>query len=125
MELIIVAVVSLLSGLTASLGLGGGFVLVIYLTAFAGLPQMEGQGINLLFFIPIAILSLILHHKHQLLDKKPLFPAILGGLVGVGIGFGVGKLLGGEWLSKLFALFILVIGLKELFHRKKSAPRTE
>lgn len=119
MQYLIVGAVSLLSGLTASLGLGGGFVLVIYLTAVANMPQTQAQGINLLFFIPIAALSLILHAKNKLLDKKPLLPAILGGVPGVGLGFGVGCLIGAEWLSKLFAVFILVIGLKELFHRKK------
>lgn len=119
MEYAIIAAVSLLSGLTASLGLGGGFVLVIYLTAVAGVAQMEAQGINLVFFIPIAVLSLILHGKNKLLDKKPLLPAVLGGVVGVGLGFGLGSLIGAEWLSKLFALFILIVGLKELFHKKK------
>jgi len=119
MEMLIIALVSLLSGLTASLGLGGGFVLVIYLTAIADFPQMEAQGINLLFFIPIAILSLLIHHKNHMLEKEPLFPALIGGAVGVGIGFGIGALLGGEWLSKLFACFILIVGLKELFHKRK------
>ncbi len=119
MEYAIIAAVSLLSGLTASLGLGGGFVLVIYLTAVAGVAQMEAQGINLVFFIPIAVLSLILHGKNKLLDKKPLLPAVLGGVVGVGLGFAIGSLIGAEWLSRLFALFILIVGLKELFHKKK------
>ena len=32
MQYLLIGIVSLLSGLTASLGLGGGFILVIYLT---------------------------------------------------------------------------------------------
>lgn len=118
MQYLIIGIVSLLSGLTASLGLGGGFILVIYLTAFAGLPQIQAQGINLVFFLPIAVLSLILHRKNKLLDKEPLLPAILGGILGVAAGFGLGALIGSEWLSKLFAAFILLVGLKELFHRQ-------
>lgn len=119
MQYFVIGIVSLLSGLTASLGLGGGFILVIYLTAFANMSQIQAQGINLIFFMPIAALSLILHGKNKLLDKQPLLPAILGGIVGVGIGFLAGNWLGSEWLSKLFAAFIFVVGLKELFHRKK------
>ena len=105
MQYLIIGAVSLLSGLTASLGLGGGFVLVIYLTAIANMQQMEAQGINLVFFIPIAILSLVLHAKNKLLDKRPLLPSILGGILGVGIGFGLSCLIGSAWLSKLFAIF--------------------
>ncbi len=126
MQYLIIGAVSLLSGLTASLGLGGGFVLVIYLTAIANMQQMEAQGINLVFFIPIAILSLVLHVKNKLLDKRPLLPSILGGILGVGIGFGLSCLIGSAWLSKLFAIFILIIGIKELFHKKtnSNAPKS-
>lgn len=126
MQYLIIGAVSLLSGLTASLGLGGGFVLVIYLTAIANMQQMEAQGINLVFFIPIAILSLVLHAKNKLLDKRPLLPSILGGMLGVGIGFGLSCLIGSAWLSKLFAVFILIIGIKELFHKKtnSNAPKS-
>ena len=124
MQYLLIGIVSLLSGLTASLGLGGGFILVIYLTAFVNMSQIQAQGVNLLFFIPIAVLSLILHGKNKLLDKQPLLPAILGGVVGVGIGFILGNRLGSEWPSKLFAMFILIVGLKELFHRKKAANKT-
>ncbi len=125
MQYLIIAVVSLLSGLTASLGLGGGFILVIYLTTFAGLSQIQAQGINLVFFIPIAVLSLILHRKNKLLDREPLLPAILGGALGVAAGFGLGTLIGSEWLSKLFAAFILLVGLKELFHKKASKKKAD
>ena len=123
MQYLLIGIVSLLSGLTASLGLGGGFILVIYLTAFVNMSQIQAQGVNLFFFIPIAVLSLILHGKNKFLDNKPLLPAILGGVVGVGIGFVLGNWLGSEWLAKLFAAFILIVGLKELFHHKKAANK--
>ena len=124
MQGIIIAIVSFLSGVTASLGLGGGFVLLIYLTAVANVDQMQAQGINLIFFLPIAALSLIFHARNKLLDTRPLVPAIVGGLIGVCVGYGVGRLLGGEWIAKLFALFLFAVGLKELLHRKKSVAES-
>lgn len=123
MQMLIIGAVSLLSGLTASLGLGGGFILIIYLTAFANTDQFQAQGMNLLFFLPIAVLSLILHKKNGLLDKKPLLPAILGGIPGVGAGLLLGHLLGADWLSKLFAILIFAVGIKELFHKKKAKQK--
>ena len=44
------------TGLLASLGVGGGMVLIIWFTAVMGMSQLEAQGINLLFFLPIALL---------------------------------------------------------------------
>ena len=40
------------SGILGAMGMGGGGILMIYLTVFAGLEQSLAQGINLLFFIP-------------------------------------------------------------------------
>jgi len=60
MDLIIIGIVSFLSGIMASMGLGGGMVLILYLSAINGLDQLSSQGINLLFFIPIGIFSVIL-----------------------------------------------------------------
>lgn len=122
---LVIGLVSFFTGVTASMGLGGGFVLLIYLTAFAGVPQLEAQGINLIFFLPIAALSLIFHAKNKLIEKQPLLPTILTGVLGVVLGVFLAGVLGSKWLSKLFALFILFVGLRELFHkkpRKKFAP---
>ena len=52
--------VGLITGAAASMGLGGGFVLLVYLSIFTNTPQDMAQGINLLFFLPIALLSLII-----------------------------------------------------------------
>ena len=42
----------LLSGIIGAMGLGGGAVLIIYLSVFTDMPQLKSQGINLLFFYP-------------------------------------------------------------------------
>ena len=39
----------LLSGIIGGMGLGGGAVLIIYLTVFMDIKQLSAQGINLLF----------------------------------------------------------------------------
>ena len=64
MSFFVIAIVSFATGVFASLGLGGGMVLIIYLTVFAGMPQIQAQGINLIFFVPIAIISIIIHNKN-------------------------------------------------------------
>ena len=51
----------LLSGIAGAMGLGGGGVLIIYLTLLADLSQQKAAGINLIFFIPISILAVIIY----------------------------------------------------------------
>ena len=119
MDIFIKIIVSFFSGMAASMGLGGGFVLLIYLTIFADTPQIEAQGINLIFFIPIAIISLFIHKKNNLIEKPALFPAILTGIAGCIIGVFTATMIPPEILNKIFGCMILLIGLKELFHKKK------
>ena len=39
-----------LTGILASMGLGGGMILILYMTLIAGMEQLTAQGVNLLFF---------------------------------------------------------------------------
>lgn len=55
--------VGFLSGICAAMGIGGGFVLMLYLTLFTAAAQKDAQLFNLLFFLPAAALSLFRHQK--------------------------------------------------------------
>ena len=68
------------TGILSAFGIGGGSLLLIYLTALAGVSQHQAQGINLLYFLPAAAAALPAHHKNGLLEKKTILPAILAGL---------------------------------------------
>ena len=110
------AVIGFLTGILASMGLGGGFILMVWLTAFEKIEQRAAQGINLLFFLPIAILSLILHLKNGLINKELVKKLAFGGIIGAIIGT-----YGAQLIDKLFALFLLSFGLRELFWNKSPA----
>ena len=110
-------IVGALSGIIASMGLGGGFVLLVWLTLFQDVPQRTAQGINLLFFLPIALISIILHSRAKLIDKKLVLSLIPGGIIGAVLGTIGSQALGNELLRKLYAIFLLAFGLRELFKK--------
>ncbi len=114
----IVFIVSFLSAVLGALGLGGGFVLLIYLTVFENMGQFEAQAINLIFFIPIALTSVILHIKNKLVLIKDALIAALFGLAGVVGGFYLAMFLGVKVITYLFATVVFLIGAKELFAKK-------
>ncbi|MBD5129126.1 MAG: sulfite exporter TauE/SafE family protein [Ruminococcaceae bacterium] len=109
------ALIGFLTGVLASMGLGGGFVLVVWLTLFAETEQRTAQGINVLFFLPIAFVSLIMHLKNGLVNKVLVRKLAVGGLLGAAAGTLVSQVIANDLLRKLFALFLLAFGLKELF----------
>ncbi|MGN0650244.1 MAG: TSUP family transporter [Oscillospiraceae bacterium] len=113
------AVVGFLTGAAASMGLGGGFILMIWLTAFAGVAQREAQGINVLFFLPIALISVIIHLRGGLINKQLVFKCAVGGAIGAALGSFGSAALGNSLLQKLWALFLLGFGLRELLAKPK------
>ena len=107
------------SGAVGAMGLGGGGVRVRYFTRSLGMPQRQAQGINLLFFLPCAIISIVIQLKRRMIDLPTAGWMALGGAGGVLIGMGLTKILHAALLSKLFAAFLIVVGLMELFGKSK------
>ena len=61
------------AGLLASMGVGGGMILIIWLTAVMGMSQIDAQGVNLIYFLPMhAALSVFIHRKNGLIDLKAM-----------------------------------------------------
>lgn len=109
-----------LAGAAGAMGLGGGGVLLIYLTVFAGMEQLTAQGVNLLFFLPCALLALLLHAGTGLIRWKTALPCAAFGLLGALGGSLLAGRLGGDILSRIFAAGLILLGLMELF-KKDSA----
>ncbi|MBP1560889.1 MAG: sulfite exporter TauE/SafE family protein [Oscillospiraceae bacterium] len=108
-------IAALLTGIFASMGVGGGMILIIYLTVFGGFDQLAAQGINLIYFIPIALLSVILHSRNGLIEWKKILPSLFTGVIAAAAGAYAADYIGSDILKKLFGAFILLIGFKELF----------
>ena len=63
-----------LGGILGGMGMGGGTLLIPLLTIFTNTKQKEAQGINLIVFIPMAVIALIIHFKNKLvLVKRSIF----------------------------------------------------
>ncbi len=107
-----------LAGIAAGMGLGGGTVLLIYLSLFAGVSQLTAQGINLIVFIPTALVAVIIYSiKKKICWKKVLIMAPLG-IVGSLVGSYVLQFIPNEFLSKILGGVLIIMGLKRLFARR-------
>lgn len=106
------------TGVLSGFGVGGGTLLLVYMTAFAGLDQHLAQGINLLYFLPAGLMALPAHVKNGYIEKPVLLPAIGAGLVCAALAAWLATSLDVELLRKCFGGFLVVIGVMELFGRK-------
>lgn len=105
------------TGVLSGFGIGGGTLLLIYMTAFVGLPQPLAQGINLLYFLPTAATALPAHIKNGYVRWKTALPAILGGLFATGLTAWIATALDVDLLHKCFGVFLVYVGATELFRK--------
>ena len=105
------------TGVLSGFGVGGGTLLLVYMTAFARVDQHLAQGINLLYFLPAGLMALPAHLKNGYVEKKALVPAIGAGLVCAAAAAWAATELDVYLLHKLFGGFLVLIGLSELFGR--------
>lgn len=115
---IIALLAGLFSGIIASMGMGGGAVLLIYLNLFTEYRNLTAQGINLIFFIPTAIISLIIYIKNKEIKFKKVIPVAAFGIAGSALGLYLTSVISAEILTKFFACFLIIIGIKEFFAKK-------
>ena len=112
--------VGLLAGTVGAMGLGGGGLLLLYLSVFQKTEPLTARAVQLLFFLPTAGVALFFHRKNGLLEKSAAKTAIFWGIPGVLLGFFLSSLLPKNALRALFGLFLCFLGLRELF--KKPSP---
>ncbi|MCX7709561.1 MAG: sulfite exporter TauE/SafE family protein [Clostridia bacterium] len=115
----ILFIIGLASGIISGMGIGGGAILIPALVIFVQPEQHIAQSVNLLFFIPTAIIALIIHIKNKRIDFKMAWPIILAGLAGAYMGSQLALNLNGRTLRKLFGVFLLIMGVYELLRGDK------
>lgn len=105
----------LISGVFGGMGMGGGTLLIPILTIFLGFAQKNAQAINLLVFVPMAIVSLIIHIKNKLVDFRVGIPVILSGIIFSIGGSIITNLIDNGVMRKIFGGFLLIVGLYQGF----------
>lgn len=102
-----------ISGIIGGMGMGGGTLLIPILTIFLSFQQKSAQAINLLVFIPMAIVAIIIHIKNKLIDFKVGIPIVLIGIVFSIVGSFLASMLSNDLLRKIFAIFLLLVGINQ------------
>lgn len=109
------------TGILSGFGVGGGTLLLVYLTSLAGMDQTAAQSINLLYFLPAAATALPSHVRNGYVELRTALPAIAAGLVCSAAAAWIATALDVELLRKCFGVFLLYIGVRELLQKPPKA----
>lgn len=115
--------IAIIAGITmgylSGLGVGGGSLLILWLTLVLNIPQISARAINLLFFIAAAGAVSIFRWKKGDLHLGKILPAIIAGCVSAAVFAWLSNQIDVERLRKLFGILLIITGLRELFYRPK------
>ena len=109
----------LLTGILSGFGIGGGSLLLLYLTLFEGAGQYQAGGINLLYFLSCAPAALISHRKNGLIEREAIKCCVPAGVVTSVLSALLAARVDTDLLRRAFGVVLLYIGVKETFLRKK------
>lgn len=112
-------IVSCVLGFLAGLGVGGGSLLILWLTLVLGYDHDCARIINLLFFIPAAIISSLFRWKQGVLQWKKTIPAIAIGCAAAGICSMLSHQIELTLIKKIFGILLIAAGTRELFYKCK------
>lgn len=109
------------SGVVSGMGIGGGVILIPLLAIFLHMKQQPAQGINLFYFLPTAAAALVIHIKNKQIAFRPALTLMACAIPGAAIGSWIAVALAPGILRKLFAVFLLLMGLHELLIKKEAS----
>ena len=108
-------------GFLSGIGVGGGSLLMLWLTLVLGMDHNTARNINLLFFLPSAAIASAFRWKQGSLQLKEILPAVLAGCAGAAVFARLSKHIDISLVKKLFGFLLLATGLRELFYRPRKA----
>ena len=116
-EFIISFIAAAITGILSAWGIGGGTLLIVFMTVIQGLSHTEAGGINLLYFIPTSSAALYSHIKNGFIDKKAFIFAVIPGVItAVSLSY-FSKMIDPSIIKKLFGFFLIAIGIREFFKK--------
>ncbi len=116
-------------GVLGGMGMGGGTLLIPILTVILTVFQHEAQGINLLSFIPMAIITVVMHAKNKMITWRYALLVMLPAIASSVISSLFSAKLSQSVLSTSFGIFLIALGvfqmISELIKLFKNGSGTE
>ena len=118
-------IISFISGIISSMGIGGGRIFILLTTIFNIFKHKEAQGYNLIMFILVGISSTIFNFKNNNIDKnmfkKLIIPICIGSICGILLV----KIINENILRYIFYSFMVIIGIYEIITSLRNIIKTK
>lgn len=120
-DFLIPLLISTVLGFLAGMGVGGGSLLLLWLTQVVAIPQEQARILNLLFFLPAAMVATLFRARQKVLQKGVTLPTLAAGCAAAAVFSVLSRSLDLELMKKLLGGLLILTGLREVFYRPRKA----
>ena len=116
---VITLLISTALGFLTGLGVGGGSLLMVWLTAVLGMDALTARSINLLFYLPGAAIAILFRKRQGKIQWRNVLPPALAGCIAAALCSHLSTAVDNSWLQKIFGVILIAAGLRELLWKEK------
>ncbi len=120
----ITALAAGVAGVLSGLGIGSAGLFVLYLTLVLHMEQVAAQGLNLLFFLASAGVSLLLHVGRRHIPWSVVGLLVISALPGAVLGTYLASVLDSLLIRRMFGAMLVISGSMALFRRSPDPSET-
>ncbi len=120
---VINGIIGLLTGIVSGFGIGGGSLLILYLTAVLGVDQYTAGGINLLYFLCCAPPALWSHIRNKQVDRSTALWCAGAGLCATIAASLAATAISTDLLRRAFGVVLLYVGVRELLTKPEKTAK--
>jgi len=119
MHIVIAVVIGLVAGIISGvLGVGGGTISIPAMVLLLGVEQHTAQGISLAAMMFTALVGAFIHYRQGNVKLRAVFLIIPGAVAFSYLGAWAAGHVTAEWLTRAFAIFLLLIGCRMLLFNR-------
>lgn len=113
-DYIYLVLAGLVGGLIGGMGMGGGTLLIPLLSLVLKVPQHIAQWLNLIAFVPMAVIALIIHCKNKLVEFSKILPVLIPAVFTSVLSSFIAVKAAPVLLRRLFGGFLIVMAVYSL-----------
>ena len=117
----VIIIVGTVLGFLTGLGIGGGSLLMVWLTAVLGIPTLTARGINLLFYLPGAIIAICFRKKQGKIQWRHILPPAIAGCAAAALCSRFSTAVDNPIFRTAFGIILIAAGAKELLWKKTAS----
>ena len=115
----VILIIGTALGFLTGLGIGGGSLLMVWLTAVLGIPTLTARGINLLFYLPGAIIAICFRKKQGKIQWRNVLPPAIAGCAAAAVCSHFSTVVDNSIFRTIFGVILMAAGARELFWKPK------